>query len=83
MHKLLGDSAIAHARRTSAQLYYLDKPVTLAEAVEQLPRDPAGVSCEQVPGYTCPRCGRTSHNPNDVRERYCGACHLFEGDAIP
>jgi hypothetical protein len=25
--------------------------------------------------YTCPICGRTSHNPNDVREGYCGACH--------
>jgi hypothetical protein len=32
--------------------------------------------------YTCPRCGRTSHNPNDVRERYCGACHTFEGDEV-
>lgn len=26
---------------------------------------------------TCPKCGRTSHNPHDVRERYCGACHVF------
>jgi ribosomal protein L37E len=24
---------------------------------------------------TCPRCGRTSYNPNDVREGYCGNCH--------
>jgi hypothetical protein len=24
---------------------------------------------------TCPRCGKTSHNPNDVREAYCGNCH--------
>lgn len=30
---------------------------------------------------TCPRCGRTSWNENDVRERYCGACHVFHGDA--
>jgi hypothetical protein len=30
---------------------------------------------------TCPRCGRTSHNPNDVRERYCGFCHAFHEDA--
>lgn len=28
--------------------------------------------------YTCPNCGRTSHNPNDERERYCGACHRYE-----
>ena len=24
---------------------------------------------------TCPRCGMTSHNSNDVREGYCGNCH--------
>lgn len=29
------------------------------------------------PSYTCPRCGATSYNPNDLRERYCGRCHLF------
>ncbi len=35
--------------------------------------------------YTCPKCGRTSHNPNDERHRYCGACHQFEdtGDVVP
>ncbi len=27
--------------------------------------------------FACPRCGKISHNPNDVRERYCGACHEF------
>jgi hypothetical protein len=26
-------------------------------------------------GFTCPRCGRTSHNPNDRAQGYCGACH--------
>lgn len=26
---------------------------------------------------TCHECGRTSHNPNDVRNRYCGNCHEF------
>jgi hypothetical protein len=25
--------------------------------------------------FTCPRCGMTSRNPDDVREGYCGACH--------
>ena len=29
--------------------------------------------------FTCPRCGRTSWNPNDVREGYCGACHSWTG----
>lgn len=27
--------------------------------------------------FTCPFCERTSFNPNDVRFRYCGACHRF------
>lgn len=25
--------------------------------------------------FTCPTCARTSENPNDEREGYCGACH--------
>jgi predicted transcriptional regulator len=28
--------------------------------------------------YTCPKCGRISHNPNDALNRYCGYCHIFE-----
>lgn len=28
-----------------------------------------------APSITCPRCRRTSWNPNDVREGYCGYCH--------
>ena len=29
---------------------------------------------------TCPRCGRTSYNPEDVAKRYCGRCHRFHDD---
>jgi hypothetical protein len=29
--------------------------------------------------FTCPRCGRTSHNPTDAQEGYCGACHDWTG----
>ena len=29
---------------------------------------------------TCLRCGMTSHNPNDVWERYCGRCHRYHTD---
>lgn len=28
--------------------------------------------------YTCPKCGRTSYNPNDIANKYCGYCHEFE-----
>lgn len=31
------------------------------------------------PSITCPSCGMTSHNPNDVRYRYCGNCREFHG----
>ena len=27
--------------------------------------------------FTCPQCGRVSHHPQDVANRYCGACHQF------
>jgi hypothetical protein len=30
--------------------------------------------------FTCPRCGKTSWNLNDVRERYCGNYHAFVDD---
>lgn len=29
------------------------------------------------PSITCHTCGRTSHNPNDVREKFCGYCNKF------
>jgi hypothetical protein len=32
---------------------------------------------------TCLRCGMTSHNSSDVRNRYCGNCHLFHIDPGP
>lgn len=34
-------------------------------------------------GFTCPRCGRTSANPHDRREGYCGACHDWTGTPHP
>lgn len=30
--------------------------------------------------FTCPKCGRTSYNPNDVSEGYCGNCHDWTAD---
>lgn len=32
--------------------------------------------------FTCPRCAAVSHNPNDEREGYCGACHWWTGDPV-
>jgi hypothetical protein len=30
--------------------------------------------------FTCPRCGRTSHNPNDAAQNYCSNCRVFLDD---
>ncbi len=32
--------------------------------------------------FTCPDCGRTSHHPMDVLNRYCGACHKFHPEPL-
>jgi hypothetical protein len=32
-------------------------------------------------GILCKLCQRISYNPNDVKNRYCGNCHRFHGDA--
>jgi len=37
--------------------------------------DPVAVITDPPPTITCPRCGMTSANPNDIREGYCGHCH--------
>ena len=29
---------------------------------------------------TCPRCGATSHHPEDERQGYCGRCHWWTSD---
>jgi hypothetical protein len=34
----------------------------------------------EYPCLLCLVCNRISHNPQDVRERYCGACQLFLAD---
>jgi hypothetical protein len=36
-----------------------------------------------APSITCPVCGMTSYNPNDVREGYCGNCHAWTGPNPP
>lgn len=29
------------------------------------------------PWIECPKCGKRSYNPNDIKHRYCGNCHEF------
>lgn len=28
----------------------------------------------------CQTCQQISYNPNDIKHRYCGACHVFHDD---
>lgn len=33
----------------------------------------------ETSSITCPHCGWTSYNKNDIREGYCGNCHWWTG----
>jgi hypothetical protein len=33
--------------------------------------------------FTCPRCSRTSHHPDDKRYGYCSHCHAHTGAPTP
>ena len=46
-------------------------PCAIAQGLHEL----AIAQRQRVPAFTCPRCGRTSHNLQDVAAGYCGACH--------
>jgi hypothetical protein len=64
------------------------------EVLARLPwieREPAGGGtgltpqriAEVWPVFTCPRCGRSSSHPQDLREGYCGACHDWTAPPTP
>lgn len=38
------------------------------------------VGMQTITRITCPVCRRTSYNPNDITERYCGYCHWWTSD---
>lgn len=39
---------------------------------------------EDGKSITCHKCGKTSHNLNDVKEKYCGFCHYWHNpDPLP
>lgn len=45
--------------------------------------DRAARAAQDAPAFTCPRCGRVSHNPHDLAAGYCGACHDWTGNPDP
>jgi hypothetical protein len=65
----------ARARRSAA----VGRAMAIADlqaagVVAVRPPAPAG---PPAPSITCPRCQMTSYHPDDIKERYCGACHMF------
>jgi hypothetical protein len=48
-----------------------DDEKSVDEKIAEMRRDPG----RAWPSITCPRCGMSSPNPNDIREGYCGNCH--------
>lgn len=37
-------------------------------------------ACRRTTGIKCLVCKRTSWNPNDVKNKYCGGCHRYHDD---
>ena len=76
------DDIIAHAHAMSALCgdNQIQRIGVWVECSKQLAA--ALNACEQRASgresYACPRCGAVSYNPNDVANKYCGQCHLFE-----
>lgn len=40
----------------------------------------AALGRAQVQSFRCWHCDRTSYNPNDMENHYCGDCHHFCDD---
>lgn len=66
------NTRLAAATFIKAVRFYFRELPAISEVLRRGYRD-AGV-------FTCPHCGMTSHNPNDVAHAYCGACHRFAED---
>jgi len=72
-----------HASHTAAALHGLrdidhpdERALAAAAKLERL------LTHREYPeGFTCPRCGMTSRNPDDIRDGYCGNCHDWTRDA--
>lgn len=52
----------------------------LTERITGAPLEPTGPAGVVTISIRCPKCGRTSHHPEDVRQRYCGNCHQFHDE---
>lgn len=65
--------------RTESWTHAINGKSTCPQAPEAEPME----ETVQEASITCPRCGMTSFNPNDVSEGYCGNCHDYTGQDNP
>ena len=61
----LAEMATAFARPLARDIVASDVPYLLVHHGEAI---------------MCLRCGAVSHNPHDVEQLYCGACHRFHAE---
>jgi hypothetical protein len=47
------------------------------------PEAELGAVSRNLASITCPVCGMTSYNPNDIEWGYCGNCHAYTGVVNP
>jgi protein-arginine kinase activator protein McsA len=68
--RLIEESSLGTPAAKRARAAY--EPIKIAQqAIDE------AAAYEEEHSITCPQCGMTSHNPNDVRARYCGNCHQY------
>jgi hypothetical protein len=41
-----------------------------------------GSAMRTIKFIVCPQCHRTSYNPFDIQDGYCGSCHEFTAGAV-
>lgn len=63
-------------------IYFFPAPLTFEQIIEWIEKrqlfaiQSTGDRGQPV-SITCPKCGWTSYNLNDVQNKYCGHCHEF------
>lgn len=55
-------------------------PEDYVESIGSLTMSVMGPAMSCRPSYRCPKCSAVSFNRDDIKNRYCVACHVFEGD---
>lgn len=58
-----------------AEMMPREKMLALMERLDTLEKP-------EQQSITCPRCGMTSYNADDIEKKYCGNCHMFHSDIV-